>query len=168
MPFPWLARIEPGGKVLLAGAKSIHRGRGGEFALMKLTSDGKRDKGFGRRGIVVTAACTVTLTNNDTVTAAFHASPTPAPQTTIQKATVNSRLRTATFKFSAAGETTSFECRLTRQSPGLGDWSPCRSPATYRHLRLGRHTFSVRALGPGGRDSTPAKERFRIGPNPQG
>ena len=40
----------------------------------------------------------------------------------------------------------------------------CRPPKAYKHLKAGRHTFSVRAKGPGGVDPTPAKKKFKIHP----
>ncbi len=38
----------------------------------------------------------------------------------------------------------------------------CRSPKTYKHLPPGRYRFTVRAVGAGGTDLTPARRTFRI------
>jgi hypothetical protein len=66
--------------------------------------------------------------------------------------------RTATFRFSAIGVASGFQCMLDRRV-----WSPCKSPKTYRGLAVGRHVFRVRAVSPSGAvDLTPAKHRFRV------
>lgn len=79
------------------------------------------------------------------------------PNTKIKSAHINRHTRTATFEFSASSAA-SFKCKLDR-----GKWAECRSPKTYQHLRKGKHTFQVEAVGRGGKaDPTPAKKRFRI------
>jgi hypothetical protein len=78
------------------------------------------------------------------------------PQTALGKATI--KKRTAKFRFRATGAAaTAFECRLDARS-----WRKCASPATYKHLKPGRHAFRVRAVGAGGADATPALRKFRI------
>ncbi len=80
-----------------------------------------------------------------------------APNTKIKSPHINTHERTATFKFGASGAA-SFMCKLDR-----GKWAKCRSPKTYKHLRKGKHTFEVEAVGSGGEaDPTPAKKMFRI------
>jgi hypothetical protein len=87
-------------------------------------------------------------------------SPSP-PDTRITKAKINQRRKKATFKFTAVGEATGFQCKLRGkgQKPGFRS---CDSPKTYKHLKRGRYTFQVRAVGPGGKDPSPAKKRFKI------
>jgi hypothetical protein len=82
--------------------------------------------------------------------------PQATPQTVLGKATI--KHRQAKFRFRAKGATAAtFECRLD-----LKRWRKCTSPATYKHLKPGRHAFRVRAVGAGGTDATPALRRFTI------
>jgi hypothetical protein len=106
-----------------------------------------------------TAACPVTMNADQTVSATFKLKP---PNTKITKTKINQAKRKATFKFKAIGEATGFQCKLTRQSKKLKQWRNCSSPKRYKHLKPRRHTFKVRARGPGGKDPTPAKKKFRI------
>ncbi len=83
----------------------------------------------------------------------------PAPSTTLKKKPPRktaSRKATFTFVSSLAGS--HFECKLDRKA-----FKPCRSPFRAKGLKRGRHTFSVRAVGPTGvRDPTPAVFRWRV------
>jgi hypothetical protein len=63
----------------------------------------------------------------------------------------------AGFGFSAGGRALRFQCRLDGRA-----WTACRSPASYGKLRVGSHTFSVRALGRDGRHSRGARFRWRV------
>ena len=78
------------------------------------------------------------------------------PETTITTASV--RRQRATFRFRSSEPRSTFECKLRRRH-----FTPCASPKTYRHLRLGRQVFKVRATDKSNNtDSTPAKYRWRI------
>jgi hypothetical protein len=110
-----------------------------------------------------TGSCTVKGSGFDiTVWAVFVAT---LPDTRIETASISSKSGTAAFEFDATGTGTAsgFWCELrrakTRKTTGLRD---CGSPKTYNHLKPGRYTFEVRAIGPGGTDPTPAKTSFRI------
>jgi hypothetical protein len=81
--------------------------------------------------------------------------------TVLTKAAIDSRHRKATFRFTASGKATGFQCKL-RRAHGHARFKRCRSPRTYEHLKPGLYTFKVRARGPGGTDPTPAKKWFRI------
>jgi hypothetical protein len=85
------------------------------------------------------------------------------PDTKISKAKVNSARRKAKFRFRAIGSSTGFQCALAKghRKP---KFKQCSSPKTYKHLKKGRYTFEVRALGSAGPDPTPAKRRFKIRP----
>lgn len=86
--------------------------------------------------------------------------PAGAPNTRITKATINHRKRTASFRFSGSGGVgnLTFKCRLDKRR-----WSRCGTSVTYKHLRRGRHTFSVAAIdGRGKTDSSPATKRFKV------
>jgi hypothetical protein len=48
---------------------------------------------------------------------------------------------TATFVFSASSAGIRFRCKIDS-----GHFAPCRSPRSYMHMSLGRHTFRVIAL----------------------
>jgi Tol biopolymer transport system component len=66
----------------------------------------------------------------------------------------------ATFKFKAIpGAGASFECKLDAKP-----YKKCRSPKRYRKLDNGKHKFKVRATGPGGTDSSPARDGFKVKP----
>jgi hypothetical protein len=91
-----------------------------------------------------------------------------APNTVLLKKLINSRARSATFKFKATGKATGFRCALVRVRTRKGQRTPapnyvkCPSTKTFRHLKIGKFVFYVRAVGPGGVDKTPAIYRFRI------
>ncbi len=64
----------------------------------------------------------------------------------------------ALFRFRSSVAHSTFQCKLDRRA-----WRTCRSPKTYKTLIKGRHTFRVRAIGPGGaKDTTPAVRTWRI------
>jgi hypothetical protein len=89
--------------------------------------------------------------------------PESKPNTKITKAKVKQRRRKAKFKFKATrGPATSFQCKLKRKGHGAKGFRRCSSPKTYKHLKRGKYTFSVRAVGPGGTDGSPATDRFKI------
>jgi hypothetical protein len=111
----------------------------------------------------------VIVTNpTDTTAGAFLTFMTPQappPNTRITKKKISSRRHRATLVFRAIGTASSFQCKLRRaRAHKKAKFRPCRSPKTYKHLRAGRYTFSVRAIGPGGRDLSPAKAKFKIKP----
>ena len=60
------------------------------------------------------------------------------------------------FSFSSNKTGTSFECSLDGAA-----YSACTSPKPYSSLSEGTHTFKVRAIGPGGKDETPAERSFQ-------
>jgi glucose/arabinose dehydrogenase len=63
----------------------------------------------------------------------------------------------AKFTFSSS-DFAKFRCRLDRQP-----FEACRSPRDYRHLRVGRHTFEVVALGAsGGTNSAPRVFEWQV------
>ncbi len=63
----------------------------------------------------------------------------------------------ATFGFRAS-ETAMFRCSLDHEP-----WAPCTSSVRYPKLRLGRHTFRVRAVDRvGNTDRTPATFTWRV------
>ena len=74
------------------------------------------------------------------------------PTTKITKAKIKKKRKKATFKFTAGGQATGFECQLTRKHHRAPDFKKCHSPKVYKHLKRGNYTFKVRAVGPGGTD----------------
>ena len=96
-----------------------------------------------------------TASGNDAAVARFDRE----PQTTITSAPARSVQRQrATLRFRSSEPRSTFECNLKRRH-----FRPCASPKTYRHLKLGRQVFKVRATGRSkNTDSTPAKRRWRI------
>lgn len=83
------------------------------------------------------------------------------PDTKITGAKVNVKHHQATFRFKTIGTTRGAQCALARGHAKL-KFARCTSPKTYSHLKSGRYTFAVRALGRAGPDATPAKKRFKI------
>ncbi len=85
----------------------------------------------------------------------------PPPNTKLAQARIDPKAGKATFKFKATGNSTGFQCALVaiHRKP---KFRRCASPKTYKHLKPGSFTFKVRAVGPGGPDSTPAKKKFKI------
>jgi hypothetical protein len=68
------------------------------------------------------------------------------------------RARKATFRFSSTEPGSRFQCKLDKKP-----WKSCRSPKTYRRLRLGPHVFRVRAFDlASNMDASPAVKRWRI------
>jgi len=81
-----------------------------------------------------------------------------APDTTLfGKLTVRTHDRTPTFRFRSPSRGANFQCRLDR-----GPFKACRSPFTVALLKPGRHSFEVRAVSSGSRDSTPATFAFKV------
>ncbi len=107
-----------------------------------------------------TGPCDLTMKADHDVSAGFEK--LAAPDTKITKSKINSRAGLATFAFTANGEHNGFQCQL-KQLHKAAKFTSCRSPRTYQHLRFGKYTFAVRAIGPGGSDLTPAKRKFKVG-----
>jgi WD40-like Beta Propeller Repeat len=84
-----------------------------------------------------------------------------APRTRLTSASVTATTGKASFRFTAAGLARGYECAL-RKGHGRPRFAACRSARSYSHLRPGHYTFAVRAVGPGGRDRTPARRAFTI------
>jgi hypothetical protein len=82
-----------------------------------------------------------------------------APQTFLKhKPSHRTHDRTPTFRFAAGEPGATFQCKLDR-----GRFRACRSPFTTKRLRLGRHTFAVRARDDSGQlDPTPASYSFKV------
>lgn len=84
---------------------------------------------------------------------------TPVPRITFAPAG-KTRLRRPTFRFTDATEQpgTRFFCRVDRQK-----WAACTSPIKLRKLKLGRHTFSVKAVNAVGiAGASPVKRAFKV------
>ena len=82
------------------------------------------------------------------------------PDTTITRSKVKKRKRKASFRFEGSGGdggALTFECSLDAKA-----FEACTSPAKYKRLKRGRHTFAVRARDANGADPTPAEKRFKI------
>jgi hypothetical protein len=83
---------------------------------------------------------------------------TTAPETKIDKSQLRIATRTATFWFSASETAQGFFCRLDK-----GDFKPCGSPRTFKHLKPGGHAFRVIAVDAAGNvDASAALAKFKI------
>lgn len=82
-----------------------------------------------------------------------------APSTTITSAPPSrTTSRRARFRFASDDASARFECRRDD-----GPWRRCTSPKLYDDLRVGTHTFKVRAQDhAGNRDATPAERTWTI------
>jgi hypothetical protein len=83
------------------------------------------------------------------------------PTATITQATIDQKAHEATFKFTASGTTTGFECALVRGQGATPTFAGCKSPKTYAHLTAGAYTFEVRAVSAAGTGPI-AKHKFTI------
>jgi subtilisin family serine protease len=61
------------------------------------------------------------------------------------------------FDTNKTGPATGYQCRLDATR-----WKSCTSPTSLRTLSLGKHTFRVRSVLPGGADTTPATRTWTI------
>jgi hypothetical protein len=88
------------------------------------------------------------------------------PRVRIAAAKINSKHHTAKFTFRAPGAR-GFQCALIKQRTGKHKKKPkpqfsrCKSPKTYKHLKRGRYRFLVRALRVGV-PGTAASKNFKI------
>jgi glucose/arabinose dehydrogenase len=70
----------------------------------------------------------------------------------------HSHSRTATFAFSSSLPDTRFRCKIDD-----GHFAPCRSPRSYMHMSLGKHSFELTAVDPSGAPvGTPLAYRWRV------
>ncbi len=86
--------------------------------------------------------------------------PSPAPDTAITKVKVKGKKKRARVSFTGSGGsgTLSFRCELDE-----GGYAACASPATFRHLKKGRHKVRVEAVDSSGKaDPTPAAAKFKV------
>ncbi len=80
------------------------------------------------------------------------------PDTEITKAPKRKgKDRTPTIQFEASEAPVTFECRVDGKP-----YAACTSPHTTKKLKIGKHTFDVKATGAGGEDPTPARVSFKI------
>jgi hypothetical protein len=86
------------------------------------------------------------------------ASDTTAPTAKITKGPkAKSTSTTAKFKFSSNEAGSRFECKLDK-----GKFKQCKSPKTYKKLKVGKHVFKVRAIDKAGNVGKPVKRKFTI------
>jgi len=102
-------------------------------------------------------ACQFGMGADTTITATFVK--IPPPNTKITKATINSKKRTAAFKFKGSGGfgKRTFQCKLDKKK-----YSSCKSGKTFKRLKSGKHVFRVRAKASGAVDKSPATKKFKI------
>jgi hypothetical protein len=63
----------------------------------------------------------------------------------------------ATFTFSSTDPSATFMCKLDKAA-----FAACTSPRTVKHLRKGKHTFTVDAVNAAGPDPSPATFKFKL------
>ena len=83
---------------------------------------------------------------------------TLAPLTAITRgAPDRTTRRSVRFRFLSSEPGSTFKCKRNRKP-----WRACKSPTVWRRLRLGLHTFKVRATDTAGNTGTAATDRFRV------
>jgi hypothetical protein len=83
---------------------------------------------------------------------------TTKPKVTIKKAPkAKSTATTAKFKFVSNESGSSFQCKLDK-----GKFKKCKSPKTYKKLKLGKHVFKVKATDAAGNVSTVLTRKFTV------
>ena len=99
-----------------------------------------------------------TPATDTTYTAAYRASDTQPPETTINSGPTVTNDTTPDFTFSSSEAGSTFQCAVD-----AGGWEACTSPRTLSAQTEGQHTFWVRAVdGAGNVDPTPAGRPFTI------
>jgi hypothetical protein len=151
-------------------------------ALTAHPASGSTFSGWSGGGCSGAGACTTSLSSDQAVTATFVITPppgnkpppgkTPPPGTVITHVKTNRHKRSASFRFRATGSATGLQCAKVRLPAARRHhkrarvpkphFRKCRSPKTYKHLPPGPYRFSVRAVGAGGTDLTPARRSFKI------
>jgi hypothetical protein len=99
-----------------------------------------------------------------TVTSARSTTTSPPHGAKILKAKTNKKKHEATFRFRASGTVTGFDCALVpptkkgkHHKKTKVNFSACRSPKTYKHLKHGKYTFEVKAFNTAGTSNTVIK-----------
>jgi hypothetical protein len=105
-----------------------------------------------------TGACTVSMSVARSVTATF----TRVDTTILTGPKAKSFKKKATFTFSSPQVGATFECSLDGKA-----FATCTSPAKYKRLKKGKHTFSVRAASAGTSDTTPATYTWKVKKKPR-
>jgi CSLREA domain-containing protein len=135
-----------GGTIVAATQTNVE---GGTSELSTASTVADPDKGNGDKG-KVPEGCAPT---HDSICGVV-----TAPSTKIKSGPKGKvKATTAKFKFSSPAKGAKFECKLDK-----GKFKPCKSPKTYKKLKLGKHVFKVRAVANGLADPTPAKRKFKI------
>jgi hypothetical protein len=105
-----------------------------------------------------TSPCSVSLSDDTTLGAAFVVPDTVPPETTItSKPPKKTKKKSVSFAFESSEPGSSFECKLDD-----GAFSACSSPVEEKAKRH-KHTFSVRAIDAAGNiDQSPAEATWKV------
>jgi hypothetical protein len=120
--------------------------------------------GWSGGGCSGAGTCTVAMSADRSVTAAFAADPKPSdetpPDTRITKATVDGKKRKARLEFTSTEAGSTFSCKLDKKPAAA-----CTSPRVYKKLMVGKHRFQVTAIDAAGNvDPVAAVKRFKVKP----
>jgi hypothetical protein len=130
---------------------------GTAMTLTAAAATGSRFIGWSGSGCTGSGSCQFTMGADATVNADF--TKIPPLNTKITKARINSKKRTAMFKFKGSGGfgKRTFQCKLDKKK-----YSSCKSGKTFKRLKPGKHVFRVRAKASGAVDKSPATKKFKI------
>lgn len=82
----------------------------------------------------------------------------PVPNTKITgKPAKKSKSNKAVFRFVSDVSYTTFKCKLDKAG-----WKKCKSPARFKKLKPGKHTFKVRGTSSGQTDKSPASFTWKV------
>jgi hypothetical protein len=144
-------------------------GNGSTVVLGATPSTGSFFAGWSGAGCSGTSTCTAAVNAAQAVTATFTLVPTRPARAKVTKAKINKKKHTATFRFTASGVVTRFQCSLVRAATKHKHhkksklvFRSCTSPKTYKHLKRGHYTFRVRAVNSVGRAPASRPKSFRI------
>jgi len=149
----WKVTYSVPGGTIVAATQTKETGATSELSTATVPADPSGGGGGGGNG-----GC------NDALAATMCVQPPPpAPDTTKPKVTIKkapkakSTNTTAKFKFSSNEAGSKFQCKFDK-----GKFRSCKSPKTYKGLKVGKHVFKVKATDAAGNVSAVVMRKFTV------